>query len=196
MRGLAGARFCWRGQLNAAFSFGEIKKQPLIPIWDKSCTPAIPPKLTFWKRPLASRAITRARWITGGSPSASTWMTPFKPPSKVHSPGRTPLRSHHPELSEKVFSAGYYSFSQVYLLFHCRGYYSGFSSGCQPLNFNSLKKILGHTEVCPIYAFAVTVRNIQICPPPRPAPACPGTWGTPPGHSWRSRAGRWCRTGR
>ena len=50
----------------------KTKKQPLIPPWDKSCTPAIPPKLTL-SRPLASRAITRARWITGGDPSASTW---------------------------------------------------------------------------------------------------------------------------
>ena len=50
----------------------KTKKQPLIPPWDKSCTPAIPPKLTR-SRPLASRAITRARWITGGAPSASTW---------------------------------------------------------------------------------------------------------------------------
>lgn len=47
------------------------KKTAPYPTWDKSLTPAIPPKLTF-SRPLASRAITRARWITGGSPSAST----------------------------------------------------------------------------------------------------------------------------
>lgn len=119
------------------------KKTAPHPTWDKSCTPAIPPKLTFWKRPLASRAITRARWITGGSPSASTWIAPFKPPSKVHSPGRAPPRFHHPGLSAKVCSAGYYSFSQVCLLFGCCGYYSGSLSTCQPPNFNSLKKILG-----------------------------------------------------
>ena len=41
-------------------------------------------------RPLASRAITRARWITGGSPSASTWLpvqaaleSPFTRPRPV-----------------------------------------------------------------------------------------------------------------
>jgi len=42
------------------------------------------------KRPLASRAITRARWITGGSPSVSTKPMLFKPPSKGHSHGCSP----------------------------------------------------------------------------------------------------------
>ena len=43
------------------------KKTAPYPLWDKSCTPAIPPKLTC-TRPLASRTIMRARWITGGGP--------------------------------------------------------------------------------------------------------------------------------
>lgn len=136
----------WPGFVGAVsrgcFSIWSNKKTAPHPTWDKSCTPAIPPKLTFEKRPLASRAITRARWITGGYPSASTWVSPFKPPSKVHSPGRAPSRFHHPGLSEKVCCAGYYSSSQVCLLFGCWSYYSVPSPACQALFFNSLKKIL------------------------------------------------------
>ncbi len=79
----------------------SIKKQPLIPSMGQELHSCDTTQIDVLQRPLASRAITRARWITGGSPSASTWAPgpPFKPPSKVHSPGRAPPRSHHPGLS-------------------------------------------------------------------------------------------------
>lgn len=101
----------WRGRCRRP-GLGSIKKQPPAPHGTRDWNaPAIPPKLTL-ARPLASRAITRARWITGGVPSASTGVAPFKPPSKVHSHGRAPPRSHHPGLSEGL-PAGYSPFSQV-----------------------------------------------------------------------------------
>ena len=69
----------------------EYKKTAPYPTWDKSCTPAIPPKLTY-TRPLASRAITRARWITGGIPSASTWQSRSSRPRKsIHRPRPAPI---------------------------------------------------------------------------------------------------------
>ena len=181
MRGLAGAP----GLL-------EHKKTASYPLWDKSCTPAIPPKLTFWKRPLASRAITRARWITGGSPSASTW-------SPVQAALESPFARPRPALIPPPKALLRFALPATILShrFDCCSVVVAIIAAPPPVVnpqiFNSLKKILGHTAMCPTGSFAVTVRNIRIYPPLRPVPGAPGTGDTPPADNWRSRADRWCR---
>ena len=49
-----------------------------------------------------------SRWITGGHPSAPTYIRPdaFRPPSKVHSPYADPLHSHRRQLSDARFCKG------------------------------------------------------------------------------------------
>ena len=115
------------------FDCPAIKKQPLIPYGTRAVTPAIPPKLTL-ARPLASRAITRARWITGGSPSASTWPQPFKPPSTVQSSGRAPPRFHRPGLSSGLLCR-LLLFLKGLPVCGCWGHYSRPAASCQALFF-------------------------------------------------------------
>ena len=120
----------------------EYKKTAPYPTWDKSCTPAIPPKLTSWK---TSARFTRHHacpmdngWVPVGIYLVSRSSRPRK---SIHS--AAPRLDPTTQGSLKVCRTGYYSFSQVCLLFGCCGYYSGSSPTCQPLFFNSLKKIFG-----------------------------------------------------
>ena len=53
---------------------GRSKKALLSHTWDKSACSCDTTQIDVIKRPLASRTIMRARWITGGVPSASTWL--------------------------------------------------------------------------------------------------------------------------
>ena len=53
---------------------GRSKKALLSHTWDKSACSCDTTQIDVKKRPLASRTIMRARWITGGVPSASTWL--------------------------------------------------------------------------------------------------------------------------
>ena len=86
--------------MEGLFGFaGNKKKQPLIPLLGQELYSCDTTQIDVVKRPLASRAITRARWITGGSPSAATKKTLFRPPSEVHSHDRSPFRFHYPELA-------------------------------------------------------------------------------------------------
>ena len=85
----------------AAFLFGAIKKTAPHPTWDKSCTPAIPPKLTFWK---TSARFTRHHacpmdngWVPVGiylgRPVQAALESPFTQPRPVLiPPPRTLLR--------------------------------------------------------------------------------------------------------
>jgi hypothetical protein len=101
MRGLAGAPVCWSNKKTAPY-----------PTWDKSCTPAIPPKLTSWK---TSARFTRHHacpmdngWVPVGIYLVSRSSRPRKPIRPA---------APHPDLttqdSLQVCSASYYSFSQV-----------------------------------------------------------------------------------
>ena len=84
------------------------------PTWDKSHTPAIPPKLTL-ARPLASCAITHAQWITGRDPVGIYLVARSSRPRKSI-PTTTPRSDSTIQSSLPVCAAGYSSFSQVYLL--------------------------------------------------------------------------------
>ena len=101
MRGLAGAP----GLL-------EHKKTAPYPTWDKSCTPAIPPKLTFWK---TSARFTRHHacpmdngWVPVGIYLVSRSSRPRKPIRPA-----APRPDLTTQDSLQVCSASYYSFSQV-----------------------------------------------------------------------------------
>ena len=65
-----------------------IKKQPLIPHMGQELYSCDTTQIGVIKHPLASRAITRARWITGGYPSADT---EFRVQGALRSPFTRPL---------------------------------------------------------------------------------------------------------
>ena len=65
-----------------------IKKQPLIPHMGQELYSCDTTQIGVVKHPLASRAITRARWITGGYPSADT---EFPVQAALRSPFTRPL---------------------------------------------------------------------------------------------------------
>ena len=65
-----------------------IKKQPLIPHMGQELHSCDTTQIGVKKHPLASRAITRARWITGGYPSADT---EFPVQAALRSPFTRPL---------------------------------------------------------------------------------------------------------
>ena len=136
----------------------EYKKTAPYPTWDKSCTPAIPPKLTSWK---TSARFTRHHacpmdngWVPVGIYLVSRSSRPRK---SIHSAAPRPDPTTQDSLV--VCCAGYYSFSQVCLLFDCCGYYSRSSPACQAPFFNSRKKffrdppsggpLLNHSAVYP-----------------------------------------------
>ena len=116
----------------------EYKKTAPYPLWDKSCTPAIPPKLPFQ----TSARFTRHHacpmdngWVPVGIYLVSRPGPPFKPPSKVHSPGRAPPRSHHPGLSSGL-PHRLLLFLTGFMLFGCWGYYSRPSPCLSSINFS------------------------------------------------------------
>lgn len=89
----------------------EYKKTAPYPSWDKSCTPAIPPKLTFQ----TSARFTRHHacpmdngWVPVGIYLVSRSSRPRKP---IHSAAPRPDLTTRDSL--KVCRTGYYSFSQV-----------------------------------------------------------------------------------
>ena len=106
----------------------EYKKTAPYPPWDKSCTPAIPPKLTFQ----TSARFTRhhACPMDNGWVPVGIYLVSRKPPSKVHSLGRAPPRSHHPGLSSGL-PHRLLLFLTGFMLFGCWGYYSRPSPVCQ-----------------------------------------------------------------
>ena len=120
----------------------EYKKTAPYPTWDKSCTPAIPPKLTSWKTSARFTRHHACPMDNGWGPVGIYLVSRSSRPRKSIRPA-APRLDPTTQGSLKACRTGYYSFSQVCLLFGCCGYYSGSSPGCQPLNFNSLKKILG-----------------------------------------------------
>lgn len=136
----------------AVFLFWSNKKTAPYPTWDKSCTPAIPPKLTLQK---TSTRFTRHHacpmdngWVPVGIYWRRTAPRSSRPRKSIHSAAPRPDPTIQDSL--KVCRTGYYSFSQVYLLFGCCGYYIRSFFICQPQFFNSLKKNLGRTPVRPL----------------------------------------------
>lgn len=95
----------------------SIKKQPLIPSMGQELHSCDTTQIDVLQRPLASRAITRARWITGGSPSASTWASIQDPRSSRPRKSIRPA-APRPDLTTRdslwVCRTGYSSFSKVY----------------------------------------------------------------------------------
>ena len=106
-----------------------IKKQPLIPHMGQELHSCDTTQIGVVKHPLASRAITRARWITGGYPSASTWSpvqaalgSPFtRPRPTLIPPSRALLR----------FAAPATTLPHRFILFGCWAYYSRPAVLCQ-----------------------------------------------------------------
>ena len=94
----------------------SIKKQPLIPSMGQELHSCDTTQIDVLQRPLASRAITRARWITGGSPSASTWAPILVPRSSRPRKSIRPA-APRPDLTTRdslwVCRTGYSSFSKV-----------------------------------------------------------------------------------
>ena len=137
------------------------KKTAPHPTWDKSCTPAIPPKLTFWK---TSARFTRHHacpmdngWVPVGIYLVSRSSRPRK---SIHLAAPRPDLTTQdslirlsaalpPEHRRPLCGVGLLCrllfFLKGLLLFHCWSHYSGFAPICQPLFFNSLKKRLGGT---------------------------------------------------
>ena len=78
----------------------EYKKTAPYPTWDKSCTPAIPPKLTLKNVRSLTRTIIRAPvdngWVPVGPYLAQAVRSALRSPFA----GRSPPRSHHRGLSE------------------------------------------------------------------------------------------------
>ena len=89
-----------------------IKKQPLIPHMGQELYSCDTTQIGVKKHPLASRAITRARWITGGYPSADT---EFPVQAALRSPFTRPLPVPLTLSGTRCgfAPAGYYSSSKV-----------------------------------------------------------------------------------
>lgn len=193
-----GCRFIWSNKKTAPY-----------PTWDKSCTPAIPPKLTFWK---TSARFTRHHacpmdngWVPVGiyldCSVQAALESPFTRPRPALIP--PPKALFRFALPATTLSHRFVCCSVVVAIIAAP------FSFVNPQFFNSLKKIfqgpagtggpcqIKETQSAPSADFRkLRGRYTQTCPPPRPAPAFLCTWGTPPADSWRSRAGRWCRRAR
>ena len=93
-----------------------IKKQPLIPHMGQELYSCDTTQIGVKKHPLASRAITRARWITGGYPSADT---EFPVQAALRSPFTRPLPVPLPLSGTRCRFApvGYYSSSKVSVIY-------------------------------------------------------------------------------
>ena len=112
----------------------SIKKQPLIPSMGQELHSCDTTQIDVLQRPLASRAITRARWITGGSPSASTWASNLVPRSSRPRKSIRPA-APRPDLTTRdslwVCRTGYSSFSKVCASLTCRCHYMHPGPACQ-----------------------------------------------------------------
>ena len=113
----------------------EYKKTAPYPTWDKSCTPAIPPKLTSWK---TSARFTRHHacpmdngWVPVGIYLVSRSSRPRKSIRSTAPRSDSTTRS-----SLKGLLCRLLLFLKGLLLFGCWDYYSGSSPACQPQNFN------------------------------------------------------------
>lgn len=93
------------------FGHGQNKK-PLPLHGTKAVASAIPPKLTFQTSTRLRVPSYAPRWITGGIPVGPYSVSPFGPPSEVHSPA-APRPASTIRDSLKVCHAGYFSPSQV-----------------------------------------------------------------------------------
>ena len=90
-----------------------IKKQPLIPHMGQELYSCDTTQIGVVKHPLASRAITRARWITGGNPSAATKkLCSGRPQKSIHTTAPRPAYTVRDSL--QVRPVGYYSSSKVF----------------------------------------------------------------------------------
>lgn len=112
----------------------SIKKQPLIPSMGQELHSCDTTQIDVLQRPLASRAITRARWITGGSPSASTWASILVPRSSRPRKSIRPA-APRPDLTTRdslsVCRTGYSSFSKVCTSLTCWCHYMHPEPACQ-----------------------------------------------------------------
>lgn len=112
----------------------SIKKQPLIPSMGQELHSCDTTQIDVLQRPLASRAITRARWITGGSPSASTWASNLVLRSSRPRKSIRPA-APRPDLTTRdslwVCRTGYSSFSKVCASLTCWCHYMHPGSACQ-----------------------------------------------------------------
>ena len=109
----------------------EYKKTAPYPTWDKSCTPAIPPKLTFWKTSARFTRHHACPMDNGWVPVGIYLVSRSSRPRKSIRPA-APRPDPTTQGSLKVCRTSYFSFSQVSLLFDCYGYYSGSAHLCQP----------------------------------------------------------------
>jgi hypothetical protein len=131
----------------------EYKKTAPYPTWDKSCTPAIPPKLTSWK---TSARFTRHHacpmdngWVPVGIYLVSRSSRPRKSIRPAAPRSDSTTRS-----SLKGLLCRLLLFLKGLLLFGCCGYYSGSSPACQAPIFN---------RECPTAHFNAIRRVGAIC---------------------------------
>lgn len=118
----------------------EYKKTAPYPTWDKSCTPAIPPKLTSWKTSARSTRHHACPMDNGWVPVGIYLVSRSSRPRKSIRPA-APRSDSTTRSSLKGLLCRLLLFLKGLLLFGCCGYYSGSSPACQPPNFNPLKKI-------------------------------------------------------
>lgn len=120
----------------------EYKKTAPYPTWDKSCTPAIPPKLTSWKTSARFTRHHACPMDNGWGPVGIYLVSRSSRPRKSIHPA-APRLDPTTQGSLKVCRTGYYSFSQVSCCSVVVAIIAAPPPVVNPQFFNSLKKILG-----------------------------------------------------
>ena len=157
MRGLAGPGFV--GSLGC----GAIKKAPVPCNMGQEPNSCDTTQIDVKKRPLASCAITHARWITGGGPSASTKFpvqaalgSPFKQPRPALIP---------PSRALCWFAVLSTPLPHRFNWLNCCSYYSTLSPSVKPLRKNSFPPPAGKSpdDASPFLCYNNTVTPQKYC---------------------------------
>ena len=130
MRGLAGARVCWRGGVRLFPCLEQQKNSPSSPMGQElhSCDTTQIDVLETSARFTRHHACPMDNgWVPVGIYLVSRSSRPRKS-IRPAAPRPDPTTQG----SLKVCRTSYFSFSQVSLLFDCYGYYSGSAHLCQP----------------------------------------------------------------